>query len=177
MQLPPAIIFINSDLNDTSKATLRSQLYINQIITGKQFDDVVAIDPTFPDQIHLNGARVLVIRDEFYPYPNYNLADVVVFLKQRLATVEKNNLGPPKLTLSLDRLNIYALLRGANSQYVTILPQLPCGPRLNCGCFCHQHCNGFRGIIGIEWYANDTTGVHCKNPDNIFNNQAFINRK
>jgi hypothetical protein len=176
MQLPPAIIFINSDLNDTSKATLRSQLYINQIITGKQFDDVIAVDPTFPDQIHLNGARVLVIRDELYPYPNYDLADVVVFLKQGLASIEKNKLGPPKLTLSLERLNIYALLRGAGSQYVVILPSLPCGPRFACGCY-HHHCNGFRGIIGIEWYANDTTGVHCPNPDNIYNNPDFLNRK
>src|SRR6185312_17304571 len=113
MNLPPAIIFINSDLNDTSKATLRSQLNINQIITGKEFDDVVAVDPTFPDQIHLNGVRILVIRNEFYPYPNYNLADVVVFLKQGLAAIQKNNLGPPKLALPLNRLNIYTLLRGA----------------------------------------------------------------
>jgi hypothetical protein len=177
MQLPPAIIFINADLNDTSKATLRSQLYINQIITGAQFDDVIAVDPTFPDQVHLNGARILVIRDEFYPYPNYELADVVIFLKQGLASIEKNKLGPPGLTLPLEKLNIYALLRGAGSQYVVILPQLPCGPRYHCGCYCHYPHPGYRGIIGIEWYATDNTGVHCNNSDNIYNNEAFLNRK
>jgi hypothetical protein len=177
MQLPPAIIFVNADLNDTSKATLQSQLYINQTITDIQFDDVIAIDPTFPDQIHLNGARVLVIRQNFMDLTNRNLADVVIFVKQGLATIEKNNLGPPGLSLPLERLNIYALLRGNNSQYVVILPEFPSGPKHSCGCFCHPRQNGFRGIVGIEWHANDLTGVHLPNCDNIYNNPDFINRK
>lgn len=176
MQLPTAIIFINADLNATSIATLRSQLYINQILTGEQFDAVIAVDPTFPDQIHLNGARILVIREEFYPYPNYDLADVVIFLKQGLAAVQKNNVGPPGLNLPLERLNIYALLRANNSQYVVILPQLPCGPRYSCGCYCHPR-PGYRGIVGIEWYATDASGVHLPNCDNIYSNKDFINRK
>ena len=177
MQLPPAIIFVNADLNDPLKATLQKQLYINQTITDTQFDEVVAIDPTFPDQIHLNGARVLVIRENFMDRTNFELADVVIFVKQGLASISKNNLGPPTLTLPIERLNIYALLRGNNSQYVVILPEFPCGPKYACGCYCHQRQNGFRGIIGIEWYANDTTGVHRPNCDNIYNNPDFINRK
>ncbi len=177
MALPTAIIFVNADLNDTLKATLQSQLYINQTITDIQFDEVVAVDPTFPDQIHLNGARVLVIRQNFMDKTNFKLADVVIFVKQGVATVSKNNLGAPEQTYPIERLNIYELLRANNSQYVIILPEFPSGPRHSCGCFCHPRQNGFRGIIGIEWHANDLTGVHRPNCDNIYNNPDFINRK
>ena len=50
------------------------------------------------------------------------MADIVLYLKNGLASILKNNYGPPGLTLPFDRLNIYDLLRYNNSSQVVILP-------------------------------------------------------
>lgn len=166
MNLPSAIFFVNADLNDGIKATLTSQLYIDETMSDTEFDGRVQADPTYPDQVHLNGLRILVIRQNFMDYTNRNLADVVFFVKQGMAYIEKNNFGPPALTFAIDRFNMYELLRFNNSKFVVILPHTagppPCGRKL--------------GGIVVDQLA-DASGVHCPNPDNESNNIDFINRK
>jgi hypothetical protein len=181
MSYPPAIIFINADINDGIKTTLQSQLYINEIMSDTEFDARVAVDPNYPNLIHLNRMRILVIRQNFRDYTNRNLADVVMFVKQGMAAIEKNNFGPPGLTLDIQRVNIYTLLRYNNSGAVVILPHATKPPHA-CGCKCHCDCdrsfgcNCCLGGIVVDQLA-DSSGVHCANPDNEYNNPDFINRK
>lgn len=171
--LPPAIIFLNPEVSEGIISSLQEQLRINQTWTGQEFNDIINSFPTYPDQIHLNGLRVLVLQSTYQDYTNRTLADVVLFVKNGLVNVEKNNYGPPKTSYPLDRINIYDLLRANNSSFVNILSNN------NCSCRPHHCCCypfGYRGIIGIEMQANDQSGVHCPNPDAWFNNEEFLNR-
>ncbi len=185
MHLPSAIIFVNGDgIDGYGTATLVSQLYIDGYMSKSEFDNRVLALPNYTDFIHANNYRILVILPTFRDYTNRELADVVIFVKSGLAAIEKNKFGPPGLTLPIERINIYALLRGAGSTLVVILPnsysKFP-----GCQCCCeilpYQQpkcdCRGkwLGGIFAIQ--SSDTTGVHLPNCDNEYNNQAFINRK
>lgn len=125
MELPAAIIFVNSDLTDSLKSILVNQLMINETISGVEFDARVVADPNYPVVVHLQKIRILVIRQSFQDQTNRQFADVVIFVKGGLATIEKNNFGPPGLSLPVDRLNIYALLRYNRSSEVVVLPSFP----------------------------------------------------
>lgn len=165
--LPSAIIFVNQDITGPIQGVLETQLYIDETISGSVFNQRVSDGYdgyTYPDDVRGNNLRILVIQEDFRDTTNRNLADVVIFVKQGMATILKNNLGPPTLSLPVARLNIYALLRGAGSAQVVILPtnNPPCGPRLG-------------GIFAIQ--LADQSGVHDVNPDNEAHNIDFINRK
>jgi hypothetical protein len=165
MSLPAAIFFVNADINDGIRNTLMSQLFIDEALSDTDFDARVQADPAYPDEIHLNGIRIMVIRQNFHDFTNRNLADVVMFVKQGLASIEKNNFGPPGLTFPIDRINMYELLRYVGSNQVVILPPTPGPPQPF----------GLRGIVADE--LADSSGVHLPNPDNEYNNPDFINRK
>ncbi len=172
---PPAIIFVNGntdgyghtygDLDSVGKATLESQLYIDETMTGEEFDARVIVDPNYPTIVHLWKQRILVIRPDFRDYTNRELADVVIFVKQGLATIEKNNFGPPGLSLPLQRLEIHQLLRYNRSEYVVNLP----APSV------YPFPRPLGGIFALQ--SADTSGVHEPNIDNEYNNEDFINRK
>lgn len=173
MNLPSAIIFINSDLNDTTINHLKNQLFIDEVVLYDEFNDRVLADPSYSDIIQGQNLRILVILDNFSDYTNRNLADVVIFFSKGLLNIEKNKFGPPNLSFSAQRTNIWAILRGANSENVVILPSIK--PNiLNTECDCPPPF-GIGGIIAIE--LRDTGISACKNPDNIYNNEKFINRK
>lgn len=172
---PPAIIFCNGnidgygttygDLDAVSKATLESQLYITETMTGDEFDARVVADPNYPTIVHLLQYRILVIRSDFHDYTNREYADVVIFVKHGLASIEKNNFGPPGLTVPINRIEIHQLLRYNHSKYVVNLPSPIAYP------FPRQ----LGGIFAIQ--SADTSGVHNPNIDNEYNNINFINRK
>lgn len=108
--IPPGIIFINEDLNDTLKEKIKGQLWIHEAMTGSEFDARVAADPSYPDIVKFTNTRILVIRD-LHDHTNREIADVVIFVKAGLAAIEKNNFGPPGLTLPVETFYIYQLLR------------------------------------------------------------------
>lgn len=187
------IAFINAEINNNVRATLQSQLYLTEIISDTEFDARVVADPSYPFQIHANGLRIMVVRQNFRDLTNRSLADVVMFYSHGLINIECNKYGPPKLALPIFKLNIWELLRGAGSDLVTTLPaSRPCSPRpcssscqqptdisnlgfpFNCGCLPPNH--GLGGIVWEELMATDASGVHLPNCDNIFNNKDFINR-
>jgi len=185
MSLPPAIIFINADINSTTQSTLASQLYVNDIMAFSEFNNRISVDPNYADNVHLQSLRILVILPTFRDFTNRNLADVVLFYNQGQVTVEKNNFGPPGLSLPIARLNMYALLRYNNSPYVVILPTTVTRPACSSddGNFPFgtstvlrdpNHA-GIGGIVADQ--LADTSGVYCANPDNEYNNPDFINRK
>lgn len=154
MNIPPAIIFINGDISyppttpvfvgaepSTDELTkLKGQLMIDEVMTKTEFDARVVADPNYPKIVHLQNFRILVILDTFQDLTNRNLADIVIFVKQGIAAIEKNNYGSPGLSLDLQRLNIYELLRYNRSPNVVIVPDF--GEHR-----CRHHNNGAFGEI------------------------------
>lgn len=185
MSLPPAIIFINADINSTTQSTLTSQLYVNEVMAFSEFNNRMSVDPTYVNNIHLQSLRILVILPTFQDFTNRNLADVVLFYNQGQVTVEKNNFGPPGLSLPIARLNMYELLRYNNSPYVVILPTTVTQPpgsgddgKFPFGTSTKPRTPNHPGIGGIVAdQLADTSGVYEANPDNEYNNPDFINRK
>lgn len=216
---PPAIIFINGDItypptgpifigaqpnNPQSDASvseltnLQIQLFIDDTMTKTEFDSRVAADPNYPTIVHLQNLRILVILPTFQDGYNRQYADVVIFLHQGLADVEKNNFGPPCQNFAIQRLTLYELLRSVGSPNVVILPwgvgnrccevcEYPfycdachtfsgikkckkCGCDCQCGCTC--------GIFQVyDQQGLTETPIHLPNCDNEYHNKDFINRK
>jgi hypothetical protein len=88
------------------------QLEINETITLAEFNARIAVDPNYPEVIRLNKIRVLVISPNFHDHTNRELFDVVLFVKQGLASVERCKFGAPGFTLPVERINILNLIYG-----------------------------------------------------------------
>lgn len=173
MQLPSAIIFVNYDLGVTAQLNLQSQLRITEILSEPEFDTRVAVDPNYPVIVHLSQQRILVLRSDFHDPFNRDLANIVLFIKGGLATVLKNNLGPPTLSLPTQRINIFNLMEGIkNASYSSLLSCRKCNCDCRCNCFKHLPL----AIQDMLINKFDVSGVHTANCDNEFNNEAFINR-
>ena len=164
MSIPSAIFFVNADLTPALRLILAEQLNVTESMTDTEFDLRVSLDPNYATVIHGQKLRVLVIRSNFHDMTNRNLADVVMFVKQGLVSIEKNNFGPPGLTLPLERLNLYSLLRYNKSSEVVVLPTTG-----------RENSSALGGIFALQ--TNDPSGVHDANTDNEAHNTDFINRK
>ncbi len=101
--VPPAIIFINDDLVPQVRAWIVRQLHINEVIDGYVFDARVAADSSYPDKIRQLGLRLMVVRP-FNELENRTLADVVIFVKNGMAAIEKNKFGPPSCSYPVSNL-------------------------------------------------------------------------
>lgn len=106
-----AIIFVNLDTSDSVKSTLSIQLNASESMSGAEFDARFAADPNYPTIVHNNDLRILVFRS-FSDLTNRSVADVAIFIKAGLASVEANKFGPPGLTLPVARLTLHELLKG-----------------------------------------------------------------
>jgi|ERR1039457_3530222 hypothetical protein len=107
---PTAVIFINNDLSAQVLSVIQQQLYITNTITKSEFDGYVAADGYFIDNIHALGERLLVIGD-FQDQTNRALFDIVLFAKNGLIAVEKNNVGPHGITLPISRIYLAELFK------------------------------------------------------------------
>ncbi len=211
--LPPAIFFINGDITyppqppffpgtsaSSELQTIQTQLFIDDTMTKAEFDARVAVDPNYPTIVHLQGLRILVIvplYNDGYTYmniPNIQYADVVMFLHQGLADIEYNRFGPPGQSYEIQRMNMYSILRAANSPNVVILPFSAWAGCDACDYpfFC-DGCHTFSGMricqgCGGGCQCGCTTGlvdnqgvrvgiVYAPNCDNEYHNPDFINRK
>jgi hypothetical protein len=65
MSLPAAIFFVNADINEGIRTTLMNQLFIDEALTDVDFDARVQVEPEYPSLIHLNGLRIMVLRQNF----------------------------------------------------------------------------------------------------------------
>jgi hypothetical protein len=171
MNLPPAIVFINADIDNQIRATLTTQLFLNEVMSDTEFDSRVSADPNYPINVHLQGLRILVVRQNYQDFTNRTLADVVIFVNQGQAVVEKNNFGPPGLSLPIARLNIYALLRSVGSSFVVILPGTSAAETEEDEL---EELVGIGGIVGEELSAG-IPGSLVEDPDED-DNIDFINR-
>lgn len=111
---PSAIIFCNEDLTNNVKAAIQRQLFINDTMTGIEFDLRLSTTPSYVDITHANGWRILVIRP-LNDYVNREKADIVIFCKAGLASVESNKYGPPGLTFPIDTFYLSQLFNTNNS--------------------------------------------------------------
>lgn len=104
--IPPAILFVNDDLSPSVKETLIRQLFINQVLDGPTFDSYLAADPSWPDKIKQLNQRVMVVRTfaDRFTVPTWSIPDVVIFIKNGLASVEINK-GQPSFTVSVLKLD------------------------------------------------------------------------
>lgn len=172
MQLPSAIIFVNNDLNDIARSTLLSQLQIHDSMMLEEFNNRVLVDPNYTSIIHNTNTRILVFLPTFQDFTNRELADIVMFFKQGLISIEKNKHGPHGFTTVIFKLNIYELLKNAKPVFCPIGSQEPRTPRYiitKDGCI-------INGIF-TDYDLADPSGVRLPNSDNIYNNINFINRK
>jgi hypothetical protein len=89
------VVFVNNDLSGSVQEKLISQLFIDILLTGDEFDANVAdgyTDGYYLAQVKANNQRVMVIRpfdNNGIPnnIPNRALADVILFVKNGLASV------------------------------------------------------------------------------------------
>ncbi len=174
MNIPSAIVFNNADINAEIQTKLVTQLHIDEVMTFAEFNARVTVEPNYPALIHGNKLRILVILPDYHDATNRDLADLVLFYSNGLVTVLANKFGPPGLSLQLDRINIYDLLRNVGSDEVVILPDGCSRCYHNCCSNCCRQCGRLQGIFAIEYY--DPSGVYCPNCDNIYNNEEFLNR-
>ena len=157
MFLPGAVIFVNDSVTLSNLNTLATdigiqpnglvpftppgstiqgidtQLQITETITKVEFDARVTADPNYSKVVRLNRLRILVILPDFQDTVNRHHADVVMFVKQGVASVEKCKYGAPGFSLDTQRLNIFNLLFGIKHSGNTVW----CFP-----CECH-HCGEF----------------------------------
>lgn len=105
-----AIIFVNNDLTANVQAALVRQLFINEVMDGYEFDARLAADPNYTTVIHQNNLKILVKRP-FYETTNRTEADVAIFVKAGLVSVEYNKYGPPGLILPVDRIYLNELIK------------------------------------------------------------------
>ena len=191
----------NSDAGSSELTNLQSQLFINDTMTKAEFDARVEADPNYPTIVHLQGLRILVIvpsyNDGYHRHidiPNIELADVVMFLHQGLADIEKNHFGPPGQNYDIQRITMYSILRAADSHAVVTLPfsTLPHCDSCNYPFFCDR-CHTFSGIricsgcdgeckCGCDCGIVDQQGIrqgiiYAPNCDNEYHNRRFIHRK
>lgn len=106
---PPIVIFVNEEISDGVKGPLQRQLYSTKIETGAEFDSNLASNPDYVNYLKQQGFRTIVYRD-FSSDLNKDKADIVLFIKEGLATIEKNNYGPPGYTMPVDRLLLSELI-------------------------------------------------------------------
>lgn len=178
-QLPPALIFVNSQLNQSLFTKIAQQLLITETISESTFmtrlttdpDYVKVIDGYTPDGYDGYTQRILVVANDFINSPVRQVADIVLSVVHGLASILKNNIGPTGLTFQVDRMNLYSLLRYNGSKYVTILKSTA-----NCcdcsACQCGYLVPSFSGAFGAYCYK---CSIYC-NSDNECNNEAFRNR-
>lgn len=102
--VPAAIIYINSDTVTQVQEWIAKQLHISETIDGYVFDQRVAADPEYVNKIKQLDLRLLV-RRAGQDFTNRNLADVVIFVINGLASILENKFGPPGQTYEV--LNLY----------------------------------------------------------------------
>lgn len=103
MHYPNVIIYIDAEISEVVKTTIKSQLYISIENTGSQFDALVSINPNY-----VKNQRILVLRD-LQDFTNREYADVVLFYKKGLLYVENNKYGPPGQTFTANNITLSKL--------------------------------------------------------------------
>lgn len=108
MQNPGGVIFLNSDTPEQPLSVVQRQLFIDETIDLNEFNSRISNDQDYSSKIRTAGTRILVLID-YSSIVNRDLADVVIYVKFGLAYVQKNNFGPPGLSIPVDRMYLQKL--------------------------------------------------------------------
>lgn len=100
---PGALILVNDSVSAVMQQQLMLQLQISEFIDGYTFDQRVLQDPNYPFNVRALNLRVMVSRN-FQDLTNRGLFDVAIFIKNALASIEKNNFGPKGQTFPVKNL-------------------------------------------------------------------------
>ena len=103
---PSAIIIINDDISASVKTNIIRQLHIDLIQDGYTFDSNVLANADYTTDTKNQGHRLMIMRtfSDREDVDTWDLADIVLFVKNGMAAVEKNKLGPHDLTLPVLKL-------------------------------------------------------------------------
>ena len=102
--LPGAVVIVNNDLSASVQNCLKTQLHIDETITGQDLDIRIAADPSYVRNVRALRQRVMVMRD-FRETTNRTEMDVVIFVRESMVYIERNCFGPTGGAYSLS--NIY----------------------------------------------------------------------
>ena len=144
--VPGAVVMVNNDLSSAIQNRLMIQLFINEAITGEEFDIRLAADPDYVRNIRVLGMRLLVLRS-FLDTTNRTAMDVVLYIKHNMASIASNCFGPPGKTymvkdLTWPKLCIY------NTEPDRTCAACGCG---SCGCSSDGY-DGYVDANGIPYY-------------------------
>ena len=67
---------------------------MSKVISESEFIARMTVDPNYVDIIHVNNLRVMVLKDFVQNLLNNEIADLVMFIKNGLASILKYNMGP-----------------------------------------------------------------------------------
>ena len=135
----PAIIFSNIDLSQSIMDTLIVQLRLTYIINAADFDNNVAIDGYYISDIYQLNLRVLVLRD-LQDQTNRNIADIVLFFKNGLASVLCRKVAQPGKTYTINNIYLNQLFQCA-----------PCCPTECCYESIYGRFVGMPSCFSFEW--------------------------
>jgi hypothetical protein len=104
--IPSGLILVNNDINSNIIKCLKRQLfldgyidgYIDGYVDGYAFDSLVNNDSNYVSTIKSKDRRLMVLKS-FDDLLNRELFDVVVYIKNGLASVEVNKYGPHGITV------------------------------------------------------------------------------
>jgi hypothetical protein len=117
--IPTGIVFVNNDLTESVEKALVKQLYISEVLSGSEFDEIILTNSNYPEAVRNQNGRVMVVRS-FKELENRELADVAIFVSHGIASIEINKFGPRGATyrvaeLTWQKLCIFGL---PNNWYV-----------------------------------------------------------
>lgn len=108
--VPGAIVMINHDISQSMQAQLETQLHISETISSQEFSLRFAADQNYPGNVRILSQRLLVIQDFSQRNDSSTIAiveemDIVLFIKNGLASVEKNCFCQPGQTIAVKDIN------------------------------------------------------------------------
>ena len=178
MNVPSAVIFVNNDIGDVATATLSQQLQIDETMAGSEFDARLVADPNYPTDVRLNNLRILVLYPTLIGLPNVNVATIVLFVKQGLASVLKHKTGSPGITLPINRINIFNLINDLKRDRDDCFDEDRDGDesrKREKTEEAYEHLP--EAIRNMLIDPRDPSGVHDANILNEYTNKNWINRK
>jgi hypothetical protein len=106
---PGCILFVNDNITDNILGTLVTQLFIDEVIWYDEWLARQTNSPGWENQVRAFQMRVLVLR-KYWDRTGCESADVVLYCKNGLASVEVNKLGPLGLTFPIASIHLHNLL-------------------------------------------------------------------
>ena len=90
--VPSGIVFVNNEISASVQDKLVTQLFIDYILTGDEFDAIIATTPNYPATVKQFRKRLLVIRSYDQDnivnnIPNRTLADILLYVANGLANM------------------------------------------------------------------------------------------